>query len=141
VPSLPHGVKDGSDHIAFYGTPEPGNATAAERHAQNRFSVTRQLRYSRDETQRALDAGFFISSARSGTFIAISAPREVMRQGPAGGVLDFRVDRRHREALTHCRLWSPFSFALVAYVRRKQPAWSKAVEKRRLAILLIQSSP
>ena len=35
----------------FYGTPSPGNTKAAERYAANRFSVTRQLRYSRDETQ------------------------------------------------------------------------------------------
>ena len=31
----------------FYGTPSPGNPTAAERFALNRFTVTRQLRYSK----------------------------------------------------------------------------------------------
>ena len=51
---LRKGVKDGPHHVElFYGTPSPGNPVAAERYAQNRFSVTRQLRYSRDETQRA----------------------------------------------------------------------------------------
>ena len=51
---LRKGVKDGPYHVElFYGTPSPGNPAAAERYAQNRFSVTRQLRYSRDETQRA----------------------------------------------------------------------------------------
>ena len=33
----------------FYGTPTPGNTAAEARYAQNRFSVTRQLRYSNDE--------------------------------------------------------------------------------------------
>jgi type I restriction enzyme R subunit len=53
---LRHGLKHGPHHIdVFYGTPSLGNARAAERYVANRFSVTRPLRYSRDETQRALD--------------------------------------------------------------------------------------
>jgi type I restriction enzyme R subunit len=48
---LRHGIKHGAHDLAlFYGTPTPGNARAEERYTQNRFSVTRQLRYSRDET-------------------------------------------------------------------------------------------
>ena len=48
---LRHGVKHGPHDVdLFYGTPSPGNAKAAERFALNRFSVTRQLRYSRDDT-------------------------------------------------------------------------------------------
>ena len=35
----------------FYGTPSPGNDKAALQYAANRFSVTRQFRYSRDETR------------------------------------------------------------------------------------------
>src|SRR5262245_489808 len=59
---LRHGLKHGPHQLdLFYGTPSPGNATATERHGANRFSVTRQLRYSRDETQRALDLGLFIN--------------------------------------------------------------------------------
>ena len=55
---LRHGIKHGPHHVdLFYGTPSPGNAKAAERFAHNRFTVTRQLRYSRDETQNALDLG------------------------------------------------------------------------------------
>src|ERR1039457_5415862 len=53
---LRHGVKHGAHSIElFYGTPSPGNAKAEERNAANRFSVTRQLRYSTDETLNALD--------------------------------------------------------------------------------------
>ena len=48
---LRHGLKHGPHCIdLFYGTPSPGNAAAAERFAANRFSVCRQLRYSRDDT-------------------------------------------------------------------------------------------
>ena len=62
---LRHGIKHGPLHLdLFYGTPSPGNPKAAQRFAQNRFSVTRQLRYSRDETQRALDLAFFVTDYR-----------------------------------------------------------------------------
>lgn len=37
----------------FYGTPSEGNPKAQALHAQNRFSLTRQLAYSTDETRRA----------------------------------------------------------------------------------------
>ena len=66
---LRHGMQHGPHHIdLFYGTPSPGNAKAAERYAANRFSVTRQLRYSRDETQCALDLGLFINGLPMATF-------------------------------------------------------------------------
>jgi hypothetical protein len=66
---LRHGLKHGPHHIdLFYGTPSPGSEKAAERYAANRFSVTRQLRYSRDGTQRALDLGLFINGLPVATF-------------------------------------------------------------------------
>ena len=66
---LRRGLKHGPHHLdIFYGTPSPGNAKAAERYAANRFSVTRQLRYSRDEAQRALDLGIFINGLPVATF-------------------------------------------------------------------------
>lgn len=56
------GVRHGPISVdLFYGKPSPGNAKAAERFAANIFSVTRQLRYSKDETQLALDLGIFIN--------------------------------------------------------------------------------
>lgn len=49
-----HGIKHGPHSLdLFSGTPTRGNAKAEERFGQNRFSATRQLRYSRDETQLA----------------------------------------------------------------------------------------
>src|SRR5204862_6898113 len=69
IDALRHGIKHGPHHIdLFYGTPSPGNAKAAERYAANRFIVTRQLRYSRDETQLALDLGMFINGLPVATF-------------------------------------------------------------------------
>ncbi len=55
---LRKGIKHGPLYVElFYGTPTPGNTKAEERYAANRFSVTRQLRYSTDETKNALDLG------------------------------------------------------------------------------------
>ena len=46
----------------------PTTRRRRQRFEQNRFSVTRQLRYSRDETQRALDIGLFINGLPVFTF-------------------------------------------------------------------------
>jgi hypothetical protein len=52
---LRKGADHGPHHIdLFYGTPSPGNLKASERYAQNRFSVTRQLHYSRVADGRAV---------------------------------------------------------------------------------------
>ena len=49
---LRHGIRYGvHDMDVFYGTPSAGNEKAKERFEQNRFTVTRQLRYSGNETQ------------------------------------------------------------------------------------------
>src|SRR5437016_2242350 len=59
---LRHGIKHGALSIdLFYGTPSIDNPRATERFTQNRFSVIRQLRYSRDETRNALDLCLFIN--------------------------------------------------------------------------------
>src|SRR5690606_17096598 len=48
---LRKGVEHGPLHFdLFYGTPSPGNAKAARLHEESRFSMTRQLAYSMDET-------------------------------------------------------------------------------------------
>lgn len=69
VNGLRHRIKHGPHHLDhFYGTPSLGNAKAKERFEANRFTVTRQLRYSHDETQRALDLGPFINGLPVATF-------------------------------------------------------------------------
>jgi type I restriction enzyme R subunit len=94
---LRHGVKHGPlDIDLFYGTPSAGNATAQERYAANRFSVTRQLRYSRDDTQRALDLGLFINGLPVATF---ELKNSLTKQTAADAVAQYQRGRDPRERL------------------------------------------
>ena len=59
---LRKGVQHGPNEITlFYGTPTPGNTQAEESYRQNRFSVTRQLRYSANNQQLSLDIALFVN--------------------------------------------------------------------------------
>jgi len=80
----------------FYGTPSPGNAKAAALHAQNRFSITRQLAYSMDETRRALDLGLFINGLPIATF---ELKNSLTKQTVADAVQQYKRDRDPRERL------------------------------------------
>ncbi|MGD0992141.1 MAG: type I restriction endonuclease subunit R [Gemmatimonadales bacterium] len=94
---LRHGVKHGPHQIdLFYGTPTPGNEKAIERFSGNRFSVTRQLRYSRDETQRALDLGLFINGLPVATF---ELKNNLTKQTVEDAVEQYKRDRDPRERL------------------------------------------
>jgi type I restriction enzyme R subunit len=94
---LRHGIKHGPLHIdLFYGTPSPGNVKAAERYAANRFTVTRQLRYSRDETQRALDLALFINGLPIATF---ELKNSLTKQTVEDAVQQYQRDRDPREKL------------------------------------------
>jgi type I restriction enzyme R subunit len=91
------GLKHGPHHVdLFYGTPSPGNAKAAERFAQNRFSVTRQLRYSRDEAQLSLDLALFINGLPVVTF---ELKNSLTKQTVEDAILQFKRDRDPRELL------------------------------------------
>ena len=66
---LRNGLKHGPVSAdLFYGTPSPGNTKAEARFAANIFSITRQLRYSKDETRLALDLALFINGLPVATF-------------------------------------------------------------------------
>jgi type I restriction enzyme, R subunit len=94
---LRYGVKHGPHHVdLFYGTPSPGNPAAASRYAQNIFSVTRQFRYSRDETQLALDLGLFINGLPVATF---ELKNSLTKQTVADAVEQYQRDRDPRERL------------------------------------------
>ena len=94
---LRHGLKHGPHHLdLFYSTPSPGNKTAGERFEHNRFTVTRQLRYSRDETHRALDIGLFINGLPVFTF---ELKNSLTKQTVADAVQQYRKDRNPREKL------------------------------------------
>lgn len=96
---LRHGVKHGPHEIdLFYGNPSPGNTKAEQRYAANRFSVTRQLRYSRDETQLALDLALFFNGLPVATF---ELKNSLTKQTVEDAVEQYRSDRDPRELLFH----------------------------------------
>ncbi len=97
VDVLRNGIKHGPHHIElFYGTPSPGNEQAKELYEKNRFSVTRQLRYSRDETQRALDLVLFINGLPVFTF---ELKNRLTKQTVYDTIHQYRRDRNPRERL------------------------------------------
>ena len=94
---LRNGISHNQHHVTlFYGTPTPGNDTAAERYAQNRFFVTRQLRYSNDEKQRALDLALFVNGLPVATF---ELKNNLTKQTVADAVHQYRTTRNPREDL------------------------------------------
>ena len=94
---LRKGLKHGPHHIdLFYGTPTPGNEKARILYDQNRFSVTRQLRYSRDETHLALDLGLFLNGLPVVTF---ELKNSLTKQSVEDAVQQYKRDRDPRETL------------------------------------------
>jgi type I restriction enzyme R subunit len=94
---LRKGVEHGPVHFdLFYGTPSPGNAKAGKLHAENRFSITRQLAYSLDEQRRALDLCLFINGLPIATF---ELKNSLTKQTVEDAVQQYRRDRDPRERL------------------------------------------
>ena len=94
---LRHGVNHGPHDLKlFYGSPSEGNETARERFDQNRFTVTRQLRYSRDDTQRALDIALFINGLPVFTF---ELKNSLTKQTVDDAIRQYRKGRNPRERL------------------------------------------
>ena len=94
---LRHGVRHRAHDVdLFYGAPSPGNAAARERFERNRFTVVRQLRYSRGETQRALDVALFVNGLPVFTF---ELKNRLTRQTVDDAVRQYRRDRDPREKL------------------------------------------
>jgi type I restriction enzyme R subunit len=97
VDILRKGLKHGPHEInLFYGSPSPGNIQATERFALNRFSVTRQLRYSRDEMARALDLALFINGLPVATF---ELKNSLTKQTVEDAIEQYKRDRDPREKL------------------------------------------
>ena len=94
---LRKGVKHGPHQIdLMYGTPSPGNEKAHVQYAQNRFSVTRQLRYSNDNAQLALDLGLFINGLPVATF---ELKNSLTKQTVEDAIEQYKRDRNPREKL------------------------------------------
>lgn len=94
---LRKGVKHQSHYLTlFYASPSPGNEAAAARFRHNRFSVTRQLRYSRDDTAHALDLALFVNGLPIATF---ELKNSLTKQTVADAIEQYKRDREPREKL------------------------------------------
>lgn len=94
---LRRGLSHGPLHFEmFYGTPSPGNEQAIKLFDRNRFSITRQLRYSQDETRRSLDLAAFINGLPIATF---ELKNSLTKQTVEDAVEQYRRDRDPREKL------------------------------------------
>ena len=94
---LRRGIKHGPHQVdLFYGTPSPGNEKARVLYEQNRFSVTRQLRYSRDNTRLALDLCLFINGLPVATF---ELKNSLTKQTVEDAIEQYKRDRSPGEKL------------------------------------------
>ncbi len=94
---LRKGIKHGPSAITlFYGAPTPGNVDAARLHDANLFSVTRQLRYSKDETRLALDLALFINGLPIATF---ELKNSLTKQTVNDAIRQYQSDRDPKELL------------------------------------------
>ena len=97
VDVLRSGFKHGPATIeTFYGTPSPGNPLAVERYAQNLFSVTRQVHFSKNEAQRSLDLVLFINGLPVITF---ELKNNLTKQTVADAEEQYKEDRDPRELI------------------------------------------
>ena len=91
------GIKHGPHQIdLMYGTPSPGNDVARDLYQRNRFSVTRQLRYSNDNAQLALDLCLFLNGLPIATF---ELKNSLTKQTVGDAVEQYKRDRNPRERL------------------------------------------
>ena len=94
---LRNGISHGPHRIdLMYGTPSQENKRARELYEKNRFSVTRQLRYSNDQTGLALDLGLFINGLPVATF---ELKNSLTKQTVEDAVEQYKRDRNPREKL------------------------------------------
>ncbi len=94
---LREGIRHGPFNIqTMFGTPSTANLPAIERFGKNRFSVTRQLRYSRDNAQLALDLCLFINGLPVATF---ELKNSLTKQTVADAVEQYKTSRNPSEPL------------------------------------------
>ena len=94
---LRNGIKHGPQDIdLFFGTPSADNQKSKALFKKNRFSVTRQLKYSRNETSRALDMGLFINGLPVLTF---ELKNSLTKQTVSDAVKQYKIDRDSSEKL------------------------------------------
>jgi type I restriction enzyme R subunit len=97
VDVLRKGVSHGQAHVDLYKLlPTPGNVGAAESFKRNIFSVTRQVRYSNDESQRSLDLVVFVNGLPLLTF---ELKNSLTKQTVADAITQYQIDRNPNELL------------------------------------------
>ncbi|MCG2735561.1 MAG: type I restriction endonuclease subunit R, partial [Candidatus Methanoperedenaceae archaeon] len=97
VDVLRKGIQHGAASVdLFYGAPSPGNPKAMERFEANLFSVTRQLRYSKDESQLSIDLAIFINGL---PIITFELKNRLTKQTVQDAVEQYMRDRDPRELL------------------------------------------
>ena len=97
VDVLRKGVSHGPVTVDLYKLlPTPGNTTATENFDKNIFSVTRQVRYSNDESQRSLDMVIFINGLPVLTF---ELKNSLTKQTVNDAVVQYQTTRNSRELL------------------------------------------
>ena len=85
-----------ADLIMFYVTPSEKNPKAKEMFDRNIFSVTRQLRYSSDNTKLALDMAIFINGL---PVMTCELKNQLTKQNIDDAVRQYKNDRDPRELL------------------------------------------
>ena len=100
---LRNGVNHRQHHVdLFYGNPSKGNVLALERHRKNRFTVTRQLRYSDSRRNLALDLALFVNGLPIAT---AELKNSLTKQTTADAVEQYKRSRNPRDdifALGRC---------------------------------------
>ena len=92
-------VKHGPSSVTmFYGSATAANAEAIELFKANIFSVTPQLRYSKDETKLALDLCLFVNGLPIATF---ELKNSLTKQTVEDAVEQYKKDRDPKELLFH----------------------------------------
>ena len=97
VHMLRHGISHGPGTVdLFYGTPNPSNRKAVELYSRNIFSVTRQVRYSEDNTKLALDMVVFINGLPVITF---ELKNRLTKQNAEDAERQYKNDRDEKDLL------------------------------------------
>lgn len=78
----------------FYGTPSEENVKAKELYEKNIFSITRQLHYSKSETQLSLDIAIFINGLPFATF---ELKNKLTKQNFEDAIQQYKRDRDPKE--------------------------------------------
>lgn len=80
----------------YYPQPTPGNTRAAEQFRANRFVVTRQLRYSTEQTARSLDLAVFLNGL---PIFTLELKNTITNQTVAHAMEQYKTDRPVSERL------------------------------------------